>query len=78
METKPVERVKPTAHLNEWKVVGVGKGKKVLIGVVRGHTYINDGHLVRTSLLVKLDKKNRKAETLNTLYELGEPAAEGA
>ncbi len=33
-----------------------------------------DGSFIHTSKVIKFDQENKKIETLNTLYDLGEPA----
>lgn len=44
-----------------------------LLGNVSGHPHIKEGHLVRSSALLRLDVAGRNASSLNREYRLGEP-----
>lgn len=69
------------AHLDQWSVRASGNNgpytapeamQFILVGMVSGHPQVADGPL-QSSIVVKLDGKGRRAETLNTVYTLGEP-----
>lgn len=57
--------VKQEALIRNWQIDG-----EVLIGEVYGHPRIIDGHRVRTSTIVKFNKKAGIVETLHTYYKL--------
>ncbi len=64
-----METEKQSARLEYWYV---GEDD-LLYGVVYGHPKLEDGHRIRTSRVVSLDKESGKATTLNTNYKLGKP-----
>jgi hypothetical protein len=72
METK-----KAHAHLDSW-VFTLVAGHPVLFGTVKGHPGHQEGAHVRTSKIVKVDLQAGTAETLNTIYTLGESLADQA
>jgi hypothetical protein len=60
---------KPEAVLVNWKIdEDVGR----VYGDVFGHTTIQDGHFIRSSTIVNIDRSNSDiiVETLNTKYKL--------
>lgn len=61
--------MKKSARLENWYVGDYD----LIYGEVYGHPNFTDGTFIRTSRVVSLDKINNKAETLNTMYELGKP-----
>ncbi len=73
---------KPLVTLENWAVVQKGldlsykellPGKR-LLGNVFGHTSLPDTKLVYTSTILSVDMDERIVETLNTVYQLGEPS----
>ncbi len=66
---------KPTAFIEGWSIIGVG-ALRHLMGRVSQHQRQDEFHAPyqRTSTLVKLDLDKNTAETLNTIYQLGERA----
>lgn len=60
---------KQKARLENWYV----GPNDLLYGVVYGHPKISDGTPVSTSRVVSFNPETKKAETLNTHYELGNP-----
>lgn len=60
---------KQKARLENWYV---GEDD-LLYGIVFGHPKIADGTQVSTSRVVSFNPESKKAETLNTHYELGQP-----
>lgn len=58
---------KQQARLENWSRFG-----EQLVGEVYGHPRFEDGEVVRTSRVLKMDDK--VAETMNTDYTLGEQA----
>lgn len=70
------EKMKQKAKIDNWGVREWGLGYSyVLIGTISDHPgqerMKSNDHC--TSELVSIDFKNRTAETLNTMYELGKP-----
>lgn len=66
---------KQRAKIRDWIIVCMDPvlGEYVLMGKIFDHprqTEFNDPNGQMTSLLVKVDFKDRFAETLNTIYEL--------
>lgn len=62
---------KPSAHLEEWRIIRVREGTRHLIGLVSGHPRLRDGARIVTSVLVALAADYSWAETMNTVYALG-------
>ncbi|UYO45736.1 hypothetical protein KQX63_06900 [Rhodopseudomonas palustris] len=58
--------------LDRWEVEPYA-GHTRLSGVVYDHPYLPDGHLISTSLLIKMDRRNRWARTLSRWYRLRHP-----
>lgn len=72
---------KQTAHLENWALVSHDSPYTApelrvlrLIGQVSGHPRFHDGDVITTSRIVVGDANG--IETRNTVYTLGEPAAE--
>jgi hypothetical protein len=65
---------KQTARLEKWDVYKTISGREGFYGRVFGHPRFPDGTFITTSTVVKLDMNTGIAETLNTIYTLGEPA----
>lgn len=63
---KEKEKEKQTAFMDNWYHDG-----DVIIGEVRGHAVIPNRTIVRTSKVVKMDRRQNVAETLSTIYHLG-------
>lgn len=65
-------------RLENWAIEVSAGGNPVLTGNVYGHPVGRhiDGKFVRTSVLRNMDLKNKKANTLNTEYELGDISAQ--
>jgi len=61
--------MKPEATMYDWNVIPVGANYQ-LHGKVRGHSVIQDGHSVVTSILERIDFVRGIAETRNTIYRL--------
>ena len=64
---------KRRAMLKSWSIIPTyrpGLGYK-LAGYVYGHDTLQDGALVETSPLLRLDIPAHTAETINTIYLLG-------
>lgn len=61
---------KKSARLEDWYFTGT-----TLIGKVYNHYKVSlvDGDPIITSEVVRFDKENNEAETLNTIYKLGKP-----
>ena len=59
-----------TARLEDWTLLGSGS----LHGKVYGNPRFEDGEYILTSQVQTLDLEGKKARTVNTEYELGEPA----
>jgi len=66
--TKPLR-----GTIENWKVVDwcYSTGAKVVSGKLFGDDRCEDGTLIRTSEIVKLDYENNLLETLNSTYQLG-------
>lgn len=62
---------KPSAHLDEWRIIRVREGARHLVGHVSGHPRLRDGARIVTSALVALAADCSWAETMNTVYALG-------
>ena len=45
-----------------------------LMGTITNDKRFGDGKFVQTSKLIRLDLGGKRAQTMNTLYELGEPS----
>lgn len=63
---------KPRVKIENWQVIPSPRGGYVLLGDVIDHPELGSIY-IRTSLLVRIDFARSEAETLNTIYELGEP-----
>lgn len=66
---------KPRAHLQLWYAVRTTGGSRHLVGFVFGHPTLENGHRIVTSDLVCVRlaaHQQIQAETLNTIYQLGE------
>lgn len=63
--------MKQRARIDKW-----WKSGDVLVGMVSGHPRQSEFLMdfQRTSRLVRFEPEKNEAETLNTIYELGEPA----
>jgi hypothetical protein len=70
VEDKPVQRAKRKAYLREWYIQGNGGKWASLVGEVFGHPQFDDGRVIVTSPILKLDIPGRSAETMNTVYML--------
>jgi len=65
---------KKNAHLENWSFVFQAHWVHGhLSGKVSGHHKIEDGHEIVTSPIIDINFDENRAETLNTLYTLGEP-----
>ena len=66
---------KPRARLENWYLI---PWANQLTGIVSGHPRavpggeLDDGRTIFTSTVINLDREKKEAETLNTIYELGE------
>ena len=75
---------KQKAKIEKWSVVGYNvdpykapeQAVSALVGLVKGHPRLTDGHQILTSPLTMISYRNRIAMTANTTYELGEPDPE--
>ena len=67
--TSPV--AKPEVRLEHWSKREHSPGCDVLLGNAFGHPRFPDGTDVRTSQVLKIE--GNRAETLNTIYLLGQP-----
>ncbi len=63
--------MKQTATIKKWLIEKYSYGW-ILTGNVYGHPRITDGTWVRTSLLMIVNFTTGTAETMNTVYSLGE------
>lgn len=70
-----MEQTKPfRGTINNWRVLDhyYSTGGQVVAGNIFGdEDRFEDGTLIRTSSIVKLDYENNKLETLNSIYDLG-------
>lgn len=70
-----MEQTKPfRGTINNWRVLDYcySTGEQVVVGNIFGdEDRFEDGTLIRTSSIVKLDYENNKLETLNSIYDLG-------
>lgn len=66
--------MKNTARIDDWQVVPIYPEGEALIGKITEHTrqYLFTKERQITSKLVRLDETEKIAETLNTIYTLGE------
>lgn len=62
---------KPSAHLEEWRIIQVREGSRHLVGHVSGHPRLRDGARIVSSALLTLTADCSRAETVNTVYALG-------
>lgn len=65
---------KLTARLEQWHLTKSPiSGNEILVGKIYedGAARFPDGMMITTSKLMRLDKKKKTAETLNTIYKLG-------
>lgn len=62
---------KPIARIDDWAIGKYATSGYYLSGVVSSHPRVTDGHFARTSLLLSIDFQAEKAETANTIYQLG-------
>lgn len=62
---------KPEVRLEHWSKRTIGVGVDVLLGQAYGHPRFPYGTDVRTSQVLKIE--GNRAETLNTIYILGQP-----
>lgn len=69
MTTKPKVKIENWHFAPIWGV----DSPEVLWGNCFGHPLLQDGLFIHTSSIVKKDLENKTVETLNTIYELGEP-----
>jgi len=68
-----MERVtesKPRASIDEWCLM-YDYGVPQIVGTVSGHGRLEDGLEVRTSVVLRIDFEKGVAETMNTIYSLG-------
>lgn len=68
-----MEKSKPVAELRRWKACLY---RKYFIGDVYGHPLFLDGTRIRTSRILWRNKEEGWAETLNTVYMLGDKLEE--
>jgi hypothetical protein len=74
------EREKGAAYLHLWHLLRTAAGTKHLAGFVFGHPTLEDGHWIVTSDLISVRivaRQQIQAETLNTIYHLGDVATGG-
>jgi len=64
---------KTKAHLEEWRIIRVREGTSHLVGRVSGHERLRDGARIVSSALVAVAGDRTWAETMNTVYALGNP-----
>jgi hypothetical protein len=63
---------KPEVNPDAYQLIVDPTGRQVLVGLATGHPRLKGRrHLIRTSLVIHLDLKSNRAETLNTHYILG-------
>jgi hypothetical protein len=64
--------------LQNWGIIDLFGGYMLVMGNIFGDTTDRweDGKLIRTSQVVKIDYENNKLETLNSFYDLGKPKEE--
>jgi hypothetical protein len=65
--------VVPSANPGSYEVLQPGN---LLVGRAFGHQRIKPGMFIFTSLIVRVDSKNKLVETRNTVYSLGEISRE--
>lgn len=71
----PSQRELDRAHfIDDWQFAY--REEMCLVGIVKGHPEIDDGHFIRTSRLWLLSRTSGYARTLSRLYALGRPADE--
>ena len=66
---------KKTAKLTNWiygSIETIHGTEQVLFGECFDHSYVEQGNRALTSQVLELDLANKKAETQNTIYHLGE------
>lgn len=68
--------MKPTVKIENWMLINrerEGKVIYILSGIAQGHYILGDG-FIYTSRVLNINLDNHTAETLNTIYNLGEYA----
>jgi hypothetical protein len=74
---QPMGLEKPAAYLHLWQLVRTVGGSRHLVGFAFGHPTVEGGHWIVTSDLVGVRivaRQEIQAETLNTIYHLGDVA----
>lgn len=56
--------------IENWTQIHLSEEDSVIVGTAYGDAYWRDGDSIRTSLIVEI--RENEAETLNTIYQLGE------
>lgn len=64
---------KAAAHLDQWRIIRVAEGTRHLVGVVSGHPRLPEGARIISSAVLDLAADHSRAETVNTIYQLGTP-----